>query len=158
MQKNTKKCLDKNICFATLAVLFSWVLVGLIMFYKKEKFYLIFTCIIETILTFYHNLRDGRYVIECAIGGTPLKMAECQLAQGINLILINFVTQFSEYIYKMATSKNMVEFMGLCLMVWQISKQVCKGVYPLVNAVRTLSMRYYDLCLTLVQEIPTIQD
>ena len=61
---------------------------------------------VARVATVYGNVRRGAYRIDCAIGAAPIQMAECQIVQGVNLVLIQCVTQLAEFVYSIAHMKN----------------------------------------------------
>ena len=63
----------------------------------------------------YTSIRSGTYRVECAVGAAPIQMAECQIIQGINLILIQIVTQLAEFVYSIAQMKNVFGCAALVL-------------------------------------------
>ena len=75
----------------------------------------------------YASVRSGAYRVECAVGAAPIQMAECQMIQGVNLILIQIVTQLAEFIYSIAQMKNVF---GCAALVWGFMHPIGRILSP----------------------------
>ena len=107
----------------------------------------------------YRGVRNGAYRIDCAVGAAPIQMAECQIVQACNLVLIQTVTQLAEFVYSIAHMKNVFGCLTLlCGIMYPIRRALSPHslALPLRALVRyqcayfkILYEQYFSLCCTL---------
>ena len=99
-----------------LAIVIATACIGVQQFlHHREQLVALVSDTMMRMMAVYTAIRNGTYRVECSIGGNPIQMAECQMVQGINLILVQVVTQLAEFVYSIAQMKNVFGCAALAL-------------------------------------------
>lgn len=99
-----------------LAIVIATACIGVQQFLRhREQLVALVSDTMVSMMAIYTAIRNGTYRVECSIGGNPIQMAECQMVQGINLILVQVVTQLAEFVYSIAQMKNVFGCAALVL-------------------------------------------
>ena len=100
-----------------------------------------------SIQTFYTNLRTDGVRYECSIGGSTIKNAECQIIQGINIMLTYTVGGIMEYTASIFQSKNMWEVLSKIATVICISQVIlwntCIYAYYIARWIHFLIHKFF---------------
>ena len=103
MSSNTSSPLHARVCCHVCSVLIVGVgMVGLL--YACAQYAWRLACAVEQL---YASIREGEFIRHCAIGGSVIKIAECKLVDGINTMIMNSISQFTDIILEITKSKSM---------------------------------------------------
>jgi len=101
----------------------------------------------------YQALRSGGMQYECSLGGTAIQVAECQILQGVNVLLFYAVTSMMEFTSNILRSRNLFDTLGRLIGLACMLKHFCLRILPLPQVcqlVADLAIYLYKTLLLLI--------